>query len=359
MSASVAIPHSRIGWVDAGRGLAILLVVLYHSARWGEVAGMDTSGWQVANDILATLRMPLFFMLAGLFAQKWQTARWASLWRAKLSLFIWVFLVWSVIDSFSIMLGFRMQDIEGNYFAQLAQVVWSPLAPRFELWFIWALSLFFVFAKLTRLIPAWVQLTLAAVISAVALSGLELGNVGWNGLLRYYFFFLLGIHGRAMILRFAEHHRLPTASIIIVVWAVLAIAGNLLGLMTLPGFYFVTAVLGVGAGIVFSVQLARFGRLRAIGARTLPIYLTHTSVILVVCYLLHFLVPVLPAAVLSAVAPPVIAAIAAAISFAAARWVPTVPVLRYLYEQPAVVAGRPKKAPTITGAETPSGSTEG
>ena len=64
----------RVAWVDAGKGLAISLVVLFHSARWLDGLPSDTVVWQTVNDVLATLRLPLFFTLSGLFAAKWLVA---------------------------------------------------------------------------------------------------------------------------------------------------------------------------------------------------------------------------------------------------------------------------------------------
>ena len=81
-----------VSWVDTGRGLAIMLVVLYHSANWFAVPA-----WQSANSTVSTFRMPLFFAISGMFAGKWLAASWSDLWRAKISLFTWVVLVWSAI----------------------------------------------------------------------------------------------------------------------------------------------------------------------------------------------------------------------------------------------------------------------
>ena len=66
----------------------------------------------------------------------------------------------------------------------------TPFRPQLELWFFWALALFFLAAKSSTgrrgRGPAG-----AAAASAVALSGVDLGNTGWNGAFRYFFFFLV------------------------------------------------------------------------------------------------------------------------------------------------------------------------
>jgi uncharacterized membrane protein YcfT len=101
--------RARLQWVDAGRGISILLVVLYHSTNWLIVAGVHVEGWVEVNRALATLRMPLFFAISGLFAGKWLVASWADLWTTKLRLFIWVFLLWEVIGTVFFIVGLRLQ----------------------------------------------------------------------------------------------------------------------------------------------------------------------------------------------------------------------------------------------------------
>lgn len=332
-------PSTRLGWVDAGRGLAILLVVLYHSAQWATAAGIDSEGWRTFNDVVATLRMPLFFTLAGLFAGKWARASWRDLWAAKLSLFLWVFVVWSVIDSFAVILGLIMQGERGNYLVQVASTAMAPIAPRFELWFIWALAIFFVLVKLAAPVPPWLQLAVTGAASFLALPMLDLGNVGWNGIAKYLFFFLLGLYGRERILGFAEGLRIRTGIPLVAVWASFAAAGAFFGWNALPGFYFATAVLGVAAGIAISLVLARITRLGRIGSKTLPVYLTHTSIVLVVYWVIWTATPTRASPMISWLVPPTVAAIAIVSSLALDRIVAPVPVLRNLYVQPPFFAG--------------------
>jgi len=281
---------ARLDWVDAGRGLAILLVVSFHAANWLGAAGIPTEGWVTTNEAMATLRMPLFFVLAGLFSQKWLTVSWRTLWSSKISLFAWVFGLWTVISTFSFMLGLNLQGQNGNYLRQLVDILWAPALPRFELWFIWALFWFFIIAKLIRRTPVWLQLGVTAALSVVALSGWIEGNVGWTGAAKYLFFFLVGLLLRDQILNVSASWRTPALTAIFVVWLAVSIAGVFLGWHeSIPGYYFVNAILGIGAGIGLSRLLASISMLRHVGARTLPIYLMHTTVILIAAWFLWHL----------------------------------------------------------------------
>jgi uncharacterized membrane protein YcfT len=335
MSAGTARSTSRFVWVDAGRGLAIALVALYHATDWLSV-GFDTSTWHVVSAVLATLRMPLFFVLAGLFAGKWLTASWTSLWRSKLALFVWVFLVWGVIGSIASVIGRLMQGIELGDFSPLAILrAWllSPIAPRFELWFIWALALFFIAAKLLRRVDPRVQLGVAAVVAAIALSGWETPNVGWSGVLKYFVFFIAGIYLKERILTWGRRPPGPVLVGAFLAWAALSVAIPTLGLREVPGLYFVNCVLGVLAGISLSRVLSRLPRLAAIGSNTLPVYLTHTPLIILISFGLVALDRVVPLDAVAGALPPVVAALAVTLSLLIHAAVSRGP-LAFLYSAP-------------------------
>ncbi|MCM3778114.1 acyltransferase family protein [Microbacterium hydrocarbonoxydans] len=334
----------RIDWVDAGRGSAIALVVLFHSTNWLGEAGFGVAGWEFFDETIASIRLPLFFTMSGLFAVKWMRASWADLWRSKVSLFVWVFAVWSVIATFSFMLGLNVQGAEGNYLGQLKNLLWAPFLPRFELWFIWALALFFVVAKLMTRLPLAIQLSLTGVLSIVALSDAFVGNAGVTGSAKYFFFFLCGILLRDRIIRWSNSSGPIPLTAVFALWVALALGGTALGLRAFPGYYFVCCVVGVFAGVAVSRMLARIPGPRYLGTRTLPVYLTHTTIILVVVWILARTLPMPELALLGAVLPPILAAVAIAASLGLSRLVSRDRVLRYMYVQPAWFARRPSDA---------------
>ncbi len=350
----------RLGWVDAGRGTAVLLVVLFHSTNWLVEAGFDVAWWKTVSALVASLRLPLFFTLAGLFAQKWVAGPWRSLWSGKLSLFLWVYALWSVIATFSFMLGMDMQDQRGNYLHQLTYLVRAPIFPRFELWFIWALAVLFVAAKLIRRVPVWIQLTVAGVLSATTLSVTGVTSAGPVGAVRYAFFFLLGLHGRARLISYSAVPSRPVLVVVVLVWAVVAVLGTVLDLNTaVPGYYFVSCCLGVLAGVNISRLLAGVAPLRSVGSQTLPIYLTHTSLILGACWCLHLLDAGVKSHPLVGLLPPVLAALAALVALQVARSVDRVPVLRRLYLAPSWLVhlwGRPVTASDGATGQPTAGS---
>lgn len=331
---------TRVEWVDTGRGIAISLVVLFHTSNWLGDAGYADQWWIDVNAILATMRLPMFFIISGLFAGKWMSAPWRSLWTTKISLFVWVYGLWSVIATFTFMVGLNMQGADGNYFAQLRGLTTILWDPRFELWFIWALALFFTVVRLLNRVPAVVMLIVSGAISAIALSGLFPLTVGLQGALKYFFFFLLGLHLRRFFFWWAEHLAWPLRLLFIAGSGAIAIAGAVMGLNRLvPGYYFIACIAGGLAGILISEMLTRLAVLRRIGRRTLPVYLTHTSVIILVCWVLELLPPEVKIAPVALAVAPLLAVFAIYVSLQAQRAVASRLVWELLYEQPRWFAG--------------------
>jgi uncharacterized membrane protein YcfT len=335
----MAVERERLAWVDTGRGLAIVLVALYHAARWLSRAGFDTEGWQVLNDVLSSLRMPLFFTLSGLFAGKWLHSSWRALLRSKLALFAWVFCIWGAIGSATFVLGSASNGRRVSIPDTAHALLWSPLYPKLELWFIWALTLFFVVAKLTRAVNRWVQLSLTAVLAAVALTLWFDVTTGPTGSAKYYFFFLSGIYLRDLVVALGQlSHRLVLVGVF-AGWAAVSVTVSLLGLRELWGVYFVNCVVGVAGGIVLSRFLSRLSVLRRVGRQTLPIYLAHTPIIIVISFALS-LTPLPRLVAPDLLATPLVGTAAVAAALLLYGWASRRPVLRYLYAPPLQLLGR-------------------
>lgn len=300
----------RLAWVDTGRGLAISLVALYHAGNWLAKTPLDVEQWRDASAVLSSLRMPLFFVLAGLFAPKWLDADWRSLVRSKTLLFWWVFLVWTTIGTLVYPLGLAAGGQRVGLRDQVEGLLLAPVLPRFELWFIWALSLFFLLAKAVRRVaPRW-QLLATGLLSAVALTVWVDTTTGWTGAAKFLFFFLLGVHGGRPMTAFAARVRPLTGALVLLVWAVWAVALQVTGLQAVPGLYFLDCLLGVLAGVVVARALSRVRWLGRIGRQTLPIYLAHTPLLLVLTFLVSREPLVDALAPVGWLVPPVVAALA-------------------------------------------------
>ena len=332
---------TRLEWVDAGKGISILLVVLYHSTEWLAAARIDLAGLTVMNAILADLRMPVFFFLAGLFARSWIGRSWSDLLRFKLAALAWVYLLWSVIElptKWLAAAAFTTKVEEEFIIRQVAVIALIPFRTSGSIWFIWALVVFFVLAKLTATWPLWLQLA-AASAAALATRALPeeineqlvaLTGLGYRGALLYYLFFLLGAYFRDPAQQWAARTGPAAAVGIVAAWIALRVGAEAAGIAEQAVASFLLAAGGMVAGVALAVSLQHVHLLRYLGTRTLPIYLAHSPVIIVLAAVLS-LGPALPTSAASTLAAAVAAVAVVLPLLLHAR---SHGVLRYLYAAP-------------------------
>ncbi|PTU54824.1 Uncharacterized membrane protein YcfT [Cellulosimicrobium cellulans] len=367
----------RLRWPDAARGLAILLVVVLHATRalgdldltgaWGTVL----AGWDRVNAALGTMRMPLFFAVAGLFAGKWVRGPWRALLASKVALFAWLLLLWPFVRALGYLLGAvvagdpdpvhealvglelppGLADDGGPAVQVGAAALSAWVWPSGIRWFLWALAVFFVVAKLLSRLSPRVQLVGAAAVSLAAFAfALELPNNAWDSAPKYFVFFLGGLLLRDRVLGLAERLTVWTGAAVVALW----VAGCVLAAHVASGvLLWVVCVLGVAAGIVLGVATSGLRPLRALGTRTLPVYLTHMLVIHAILLVGGGALDAVPAPV-AALAPPVLALVATLVSVGVYAVVSRTPVY-WLYELPRGLArrlaGRPAARPETARAD--------
>ncbi|WP_052317261.1 acyltransferase family protein [Corynebacterium terpenotabidum] len=89
-----AVNYGRVGWVDAAKGLCILLVVAGHAIISLNGHGYATGVWEDINLIIGPVRMPLFFLLSGLFAAKALTESWRRFADRRIWVMLWLLVLW-------------------------------------------------------------------------------------------------------------------------------------------------------------------------------------------------------------------------------------------------------------------------
>ena len=324
----------RVIWVDVAKGIAIVLVVLFHATIFLKRSGFHHEVWPELNQTLAVLRMPLFFASSGLFAASVVARPWRVLWATRLSLLVWVFLLWSLLRvCYFSLLPDDLRTNETGIVALLA----APLLPTSALWFLHALVAFFVVAKLlTGRVGVRTQLGVAALLSMTFLS-LDLGRaLTWEGMGRYFVFFLAGLHARETITKWVDAGTFRLLGLAALAFVTLEVLGRALGWADIGPFALLVRLFGVGAGFLFAAWIARTagGRLLGhLGRNSLPVYLAHALVVVPVAGLLGRALPT-PSALVSLAAPVMLTVLGIAVSLglhAALRD----RVTRYAYEQPA------------------------
>ena len=276
-TASRAGRTSRVGWVDAAKGMSILLVVAHHTLWFLASTGQAPEPLVAANSALASMRMPLFFLASGLFAAAPLAASWRTLLHKRVVFFLYLYVLWTVIRFLFFLALPGVVDPYNS--ADPVTLALSLLLPGPGMWFLYALALFSVIGKLARPLPVWLQLGASGILCALVGAGIvEFDNFAWTFMARYLFFFLLGCHARRLIEELARSSSAAT-----VVLSAVASAGGAAGAVALdirgiPGVAFALNVLAVTFGVLFASWISRYrvGRpLVVLGRQTLPVYLIH------------------------------------------------------------------------------------
>jgi uncharacterized membrane protein YcfT len=269
----------RVEWVDITKGTTIILVVLMHTVDALVAKGFAHEFWPVFNGYLQPIRMPLFFLAAGLFASGMIAMPWATLIRRRILPLLYLYVLWMVLV-FAINNALPM-EVRNTNMADPKLLVSSIVVPNNGLWFIYGLALYAVAAKALSALPVPVQFALAGSLAVYA-EYFPVVSWTWNNVAKLFVFYLLGLHGRTLIFKFAA---LSNPMRVLVAgaayWIVFTILeGTFLGELAVLGL--VLSVAGVVAGVLVTSWWERFsfvGSLKYLGALTLPVYLMHDSLI--------------------------------------------------------------------------------
>lgn len=287
----------RVEWADAAKGVCIVLVVLWHvivkdyqQIDWH--LGVPVSGlWGTLGEQFLPLRMPLFFTISGVFAANAAQRPWRVVARSRIARFLYLYVVWLLIHTAILAAAPELPtDRATSALGLLEQLTITPS----NLWYLYALALYFTIAKATRRVPRALVLVPAAVLSAVAAAGLLDTPGNRAGLYQNLVFFLAGLYLRPQIQQWAataSRRRLVLVSgAYVLALAAMAVAGA----QQLFGVWMVVSVVAVAFGITAAARLARWPAvsdpLSRLGRVTLPIYVIHMPVLALLHRLL--LVPV-------------------------------------------------------------------
>ena len=237
----------RKDWMDLVKGVAIIMVVIYHTMLFLRAIDYDAPGMGRAKIILETFPMPAFFVIAGMFQLRVPQWSFADTWRRRLSSYLYLYVLWSVLRFvfYLIVPNVRAADGAGATASDPVALALILVWPSSSYWFIYALFIFTVVVWLLRRLPAWSQVAITGVISVLFSSGiLDVHNVGWNRMGEYLVFFTVGVLysrpiGDAV-------HRART-------WQIIAFLGVFAGVSALLAF---SSIAGAIPGVVLVAQVA-------------------------------------------------------------------------------------------------------
>lgn len=249
----------RHHWMDLLRGVAVLLVALWHVLTVPELFGAQAPAWlRSALTGLGPYRIPLLLFLSGLLLPSSLRKGWVRYASGKLRLLVWPFVVWTLIMA----------------------VIWPDL-PRlltpetwwrgsYHLWFLSVLAWCYLAAPLTKVVPAWIWPVPLVLLSAVA-PNMGLVRLCWFGA----FFFAGAAVVRVLPGWQRQGGALPSVlgltAVGYAVWA--AFEPEVYQYRHLPSF--AVSLCGVAALMWFAPRLPRLRGLEWVGRHSIVIYLAH------------------------------------------------------------------------------------
>jgi len=283
MAAAVASQTpSRLLWADVARGLCIVLVVMMHSTV-GVQQAMGAAGWlNPMVEFAKPFRIPAFFLIAGLFFAPMLTRSWPDLIDRRLLRLVYVLALWSLL-LFVAKGGFLALE---SLWQAAGWLLLALLEPPSALWFIHALVLFSVAARLLVDLPGWLVLAAAATLHLAA------PDTGWTAVDEFasrFVFFVLGCQIAGALSAFASGPALRRG------WAagIVALAALVNAAAVWPAAFGLPAIplwlvsvqsllLGITGALALVVVAAHLARgpvgqaLAYAGTRSLAIYVSFT-----------------------------------------------------------------------------------
>ncbi|MEO3854264.1 acyltransferase family protein [Acrocarpospora sp. B8E8] len=278
--------NPRAVWADVAKGVCILLVVLWHAVTkhylqvdW-QAGGAIPAMWGFFGDQLMTLRMPLFFTISGMFAVSAFHRPWRVVVRSRVAKFLYLYLVWMLIHTAILWFTPSFDTLSARSLGQFAEQL--TITPP-NLWYLYALALYFVAAKALKRVPVPILLGAAALLAVVAAADLIATPGNRGSLLQNFVFFLLGLHLRPHIERLAQHTNWRRAGAIGAVYAVALLAMAATATQQTPTIWTAVSLIATVFGLSAAPLVARWTHIGAalswLGRRTLPIYVIHMPIL--------------------------------------------------------------------------------
>ncbi len=281
----------RMVWADAAKGLCIMLVVLHHVTGKHYLAALPddlhwlAGPWLWFTTALKPLRMPLFFVLSGLFAASALDRPWRAVGGPRVVTPYYLYVLWLVIHA--VIFSYET-TLPMNRTRDLGELGLDLVYASTGLWYLYALAVYFLVLKLLRPLPPAVVVAVAVLVAVVGWA-LPISEVNRAAVLHSFVFFAVGALFPAAVRRIAEHRRRH-----LTLGLALAFTALVTGLMALGWSTGLLSVLAVPLGIRMVVAATTWPRvggfLAYVGRRTLPVYVLHVPLLAVV----HTLPALLP-----------------------------------------------------------------
>lgn len=297
---STAKPGNRLAWIDYARGIAIILVLYRHIFEGISRSGVEATqfSWlENANIIFYSFRMPLFFILSGVFIGKSLSKRgMKNLIVNKFNILLYPYLLWSALQiTIQICLSGLVNADRG--WADYGYIFIYPRRID-QFWYLYALfnvTVLYILTKEKLRLKIWHQLVIgfAAYMysSYISVHHIDLGFI--YDICHFYIFFAIGELVADQILDSSKYPLYGSWGLFAALLPFFA-AGQYYFLMTnlgmkdnlfveehQPLLFALIALVGCAFMINISFLLQRYGSvklLRVAGFHSLYIYVSHVLV---------------------------------------------------------------------------------
>lgn len=279
----------RLDWVDALKGISILLVVYYHVVRSSysipfELGIYDRTLFDSLNYFivfkLVPLRMPLFFLISGFLTSKAIINKtWGETFHSKIGIYIYIFLLWAIIQNLvfkaignDIPLNTAPNALYANDIGDFFRLVFEG---RSTLWYLYALVIYFSVTKLCRN-AKWVILTCALLMNTYSI--VENPEFPYRNMTFCYIFFVAGvfwgnyIFDKIQRIKNSTHGILIILSLVVLTLAAFGLRYRLFE--SIIAVYLVTLLV-----LKLSQMGLKFESIRYVGVNTLPVYIIHPMLV--------------------------------------------------------------------------------
>lgn len=305
---------ARLAWIDYARGIAIILVLYRHVFEGIKQAGISVAHYlpvEYANIMFYSFRMPLFFIVSGVFVARSLHKRGIQKFiENKARTIIYPYVIWGSLQIilqyiFSAYINTDKENLN------LLYLLYSPREVG-QFWYLYALfnvAVLYVILKVYAKLNA-LQCTALGILMfylSSLLSQYQVNTWFMADILHYFVFFAVGDLFSSIVLN-SIHNEVGYFKKHILLWVIPFIGAQAVYLYlnlqhpsvlfdyveySMPVIFLIIAFLGCGFVILLSQYLDKTGKikwLRIVGEHSLYIYVVHVIVMAAVrIFMMHVL----------------------------------------------------------------------
>lgn len=141
----------RITWMDAVRGTAILLLLIWHASAVPELYGREMpEAIRTINAFFTPFRMPTLMLLSGMLLSKSLSKPLPTYFAGKFSMILWPYVIWVVIAKLTFL------EVVG-----LPWWHWRAWYATSYLWFLFFIGVYYLISPMLTRMPRWIPVAIA------------------------------------------------------------------------------------------------------------------------------------------------------------------------------------------------------